>query len=381
MLSIWEKQSLVDKDIVIIGSGITGLSAAAYLGENYPDRQVTIIEKGLFPSGASTKNAGFACFGSLSEIVDDLSRMSEEEVLKLVSMRLKGLSILKERLGADKIGYQQYGGHELIGPRHEWYLDKIDYVNELISPMFGTQCFEVRNDLIDHFGFDKHHARQLVYTPFEGQLNTGLMMKALMAYVREKKVEVFTNTEITHIEDKGHTVDIFTKGGIQFNANQVLVANNGFVSKLIQDVSVKPGRGLVLATTPIKDLKIKGTFHIEMGYYYFRNLHDRIIFGGGRNLDYDGETSTEPTVNPKIMEKLQWMLKEVILPGYSYEIADVWTGIMGFGNTKSATLKALSDNVFLGVGLGGMGVAIGSIIGEQLAELAVSNSIKTQLLN
>lgn len=378
MLSIWEQQSLLTKDIVIIGSGITGLSAAAYIKENHPERKVTVLEKGFLPSGASTKNAGFACFGSLSEIVDDLIHMPEEAVVKLVSLRLKGLSRLKERLGTDPIDFQQWGGHELIAPSNAWYLDKIDYVNEMLRPVFGRHCFEVRNELISQFGFGEAHASELVYTPFEGQLHTGKLMKELMAYVRAQHVETFTNTEVTHIADLGNRVDIETAQGLKLSANQVLVANNGFVSKLLPDIAIKPGRGLVLATTPIKDLKIKGTFHMEMGYYYFRDLGDRLIFGGGRNLDVATETSTEAEVNPKIMERLQQLLREVILPQQQYDIETVWTGTMGFGPNKKATLEAISDNVFIGVGLGGMGVAIGSIIGEQLAGLALTGN-KTEI--
>jgi hypothetical protein len=33
-------------------------------------------------------------------------------------------------------------------------------------------------------------------------------------------------------------------------------------------------------------------FHLEKGYYYFRNINDRILLGGGRNLDFEGETTT-----------------------------------------------------------------------------------------
>ncbi|MEL7146251.1 MAG: FAD-dependent oxidoreductase [Bacteroidota bacterium] len=374
MLSIWEKQQLVKKDIVIIGSGITGLSAAAYLGEHHPDRQVTIVEKGALPSGASTKNAGFACFGSVSEIVDDLIHMPENEVLQLIELRLKGLAVLKHRLGEKPIGFEQWGGHELITSENSWYLDKIDYINEMLQPLFKRRCFEVRNELIPAFGFGVEKDAQLVYTPFEGQLDTGKMMQQLMALVRSFGVETFTNTEVQHIDDLGHQVILETSNGLSLSARQVLVANNGFVAKLLPQIDVQPGRGLVLATSPISSLKIRGTFHMKMGYYYFRNFHDRVIFGGGRNLDFEGETTTDEDINPKIMKHLQKMLQDMILPGHDYRIESAWTGTMGFGQSKSATLQAVSANVFVGVGLGGMGVAIGSIIGEELAKLCLTGN-------
>jgi hypothetical protein len=49
------------------------------------------LERGLFSSGASTKNAGFACFGSLNEIVDDIKLMGKEETLRQIIERMKGI--------------------------------------------------------------------------------------------------------------------------------------------------------------------------------------------------------------------------------------------------------------------------------------------------
>jgi hypothetical protein len=42
---------------------------------------------------------------------------------------------------------------------------------------------------------------------------------------------------------------------------------------------------------------------------------------------------------------------------------------MGMGSTKNPIVEQLSDNVYCGVRLGGMGVAIGSLIGQELADL------------
>ena len=63
------------------------------------------------------------------------------------------------------------------------------------------------------------------------------------------------------------------------------------------------------------------------------------------------------------------MLKTTILPNTPFEIEHRWSGIMGVGNQKKAIVKPLTSNVFCGVRLGGMGVAIGSLVGKELAEL------------
>jgi len=76
-LSYWEIQTwLSNVDYTIIGSGIVGLNCALQLKKRFPKAKIVILEKGILPQGASTKNAGFACFGSLSEIIDDLKQHS-----------------------------------------------------------------------------------------------------------------------------------------------------------------------------------------------------------------------------------------------------------------------------------------------------------------
>ena len=110
MLSFWEKESFQNFDIIIVGAGIVGLSTAVSIKEKNQSLSVLIIEKGALPTGASTKNAGFSCFGSITEILYDLENTGEEETLKLIEQRYKGLNILTTRLGERNIDYQNNGG-------------------------------------------------------------------------------------------------------------------------------------------------------------------------------------------------------------------------------------------------------------------------------
>ena len=155
---------------------------------------------------------------------------------------------------------------------------------------------------------------------------------------------------------------------LSFKTNKLLFTTNGFASQLTTN-QVVPARAQVLITKPIENLDIKGTFHLDKGYYYFRNIDNRILFGGGRNLDFEGETTTELDTTELIQNRLEELLKTVILPNTSYEIEHRWSGIMGVGNHKKPIVEQLSNHVYCGVRMGGMGVAIGSLIGQELADL------------
>jgi len=155
-LSYWElKNWFTDVDYTIVGSGIVGLHAALHLREKFPESKILILEKGMLPQGASTKNAGFACFGSLSEIIDDLHTHSEEEVIQLIQKRWKGLQMLRKRLTDKVIDFRPYGGYELFLKANEngfqECLAKMPFINEILKPLFKSDVFVKE---IDRFGFE-----------------------------------------------------------------------------------------------------------------------------------------------------------------------------------------------------------------------------------
>ena len=88
MLSFWEKNSFLNYDYIIVGSGILGLSTACEIKESFPDKEILVLERGIFPTGASTKNAGFLCFGSLTEILADIKLKGEDNAIQLVEKTL-----------------------------------------------------------------------------------------------------------------------------------------------------------------------------------------------------------------------------------------------------------------------------------------------------
>ena len=361
--SYWElKEWFSNIDFTIVGSGIVGLNCALELKEKHPKAKIIVLEKGMLPQGASTKNAGFACFGSLSELINDLQTHSKEEVFNLVDKRWKGLQLLRQNLGDKNIDFQQNKGFELCENEafFEECISKKHEINQLLKPIFKNDVFSISENI---FGFQKVH-QQYIVNNFEGQIDTGKMATKLLQKVQELGVKILNNISVESFLETDLKVNVKTNK-LDFYTNKLLVATNGFSNQILYE-DVKPARAQVLITKPIKNLHIKGTFHLDKGYYYFRNIDNRILFGGGRNLDFKGEETTEFGQTKIIQNKLEEILKEMILPNTNFEIEHRWSGIMGVGNHKKAIVKQISNNVFCGVRLGGMGVAIGSKIGKEL---------------
>ncbi|MDN3581973.1 NAD(P)/FAD-dependent oxidoreductase [Mucilaginibacter flavus] len=375
VFSYWERTSFIDNaDVIIIGSGLVGLSAALHLKKQQPLLKVLVLERGFLPSGASTKNAGFACFGTVSEQIEVINRSSEAEAMHLVNYKWRGLQCLRQNLGDENIGYHQYGGHELFmtdeAEAAKNAFDQIEHLNKLLKQAIGEpDIYAVADEKIAGFGLNK--VSHIIYNPFEGQIDTGKMMRALLYKVYELGVLVLNNVHINTIEQGDNGIILQTTQG-NFKAGKVILATNAFASQLFPQLDVVPGRGQVLVTKPVPGLKLKGTYHFDEGYYYFRNIDNRVLFGGGRNLDYKAEETFDFGHTDAVKEKLMSYLHEVILPGQNVEIDYWWSGIMGFGQELSPIVKQVEPNIFCAVRCNGMGVAMGSLVGEEVAELVLS---------
>ena len=367
-VSYWElKTWLKNVDFTIVGSGIVGLSTALHLKKKMPNSKIVILEKGLFPQGASTKNAGFACFGSLSEILQDLKSHTTDEVVELVKQRHKGLQLLRNTVGDDALSYQQLGGYELFFENDhglfETCVENISKVNNLLKPIFKADVFST---VSNRFGFTNVQ-ENYIQNQFEGQIDTGKMMQALIRKAQQQGIIVLNNSSVETYTEQSNKVDVKTNH-FEFSTSKLIITTNGFAQQLI-DEDVEPARAQVLITKPLKNLHIKGTFHLDCGYYYFRNIDNRILLGGARNLDFKGENTTDFSETAQIQTALESLLKNTIIPDREFEIEHRWSGIMGVGSQKKPIVKQLSNNVYCGVRMGGMGIAIGSTIGKEVSEL------------
>ena len=368
-LSYWEyKTWLTEVDYTIIGSGIVGLSCALTLRSKNPNAKILILEKGTLPQGASTKNAGFACFGSISEILSDLQTHSEEEVKELVRMRYEGIALLRENIGDKAMDYRQSGGNELfLRDDEESYnkcVEEIPRINGLLEPVFGRQPFSIKPNIFNFRGVQENY----LSNDQEGQINTGSMMQALLHKAYKENITVLNAVTVKDFHQLNDQIEVSTSQ-FDFKTRKLFIATNGFAGQ-ITDTDLKPARAQVLITKPIPGLHIKGTFHLDEGYYYFREVDNRILLGGARNLDFKGETTAEFGITEAIQQRLEELLRLVILPDIKFEIDRRWSGIMGLGNQKRPIIKQLSSDAYCGIRLGGMGIAIGSLVGSSLADLA-----------
>ena len=362
--SFWESE-LYDRkfDLIIVGAGLTGQSCAYFFKKHNPEKKVLVVDRGFYPIGASTRNAGFACFGSVTEHMADMQIEEEAKIIDRIRRRINGLQLLRETLGDENIHYREPGAFEIFTDSeiYEQAVDHLGVCNRWLREAAG---------LDEVYQTSKHNGFQAISIKYEGCLHPGKMMRTLYEKNVESGVEFRWQTQVKSIDQKEAALSL--ESGLEIKAEQLVIATNSFTSSLMDDVKINPGRGFVFVTKPIPDLKWKGTYHFDKGYYYFRGIEEnRFLLGGARSLDIDVETTTEFGKNEKIKNHLISFAIDVLKLPKGWEIEKEWSGIMGFTDTKSPILKRLNNQMVVVAGLSGMGVALGMQLGREAADLIV----------
>ena len=286
MISYWEKKSFFeDIDVAIVGSGIVGLNAAIRFKELDKNLRVVVIERGFLPYGASTRNAGFACFGSISELLDDLKTSTENEVFGLVERRFRGLERLRNRVGDKALRYEEHGGFEIFKADEKATFDHcavhLDFFNKSIFDITKQKkTYRILHKKAIQ-SFDFQNINNVIHNVAEGQIDTGEMMKTLLNIAENKGVKIINGLTLKSIETQNDEVLLHADNWF-FTAKKVLICTNGFARQLMPDLEVTPARNQVIITKPIENLHLKGCFHYDRGYFYFRNIDNRILLGGGK---------------------------------------------------------------------------------------------------
>ncbi len=372
MLSYWEKERWLEKnDYCIIGAGIVGIQCALAIKKQSPNAKILIIERSTLPQGASTKNAGFACFGSAGELLADIEQIGEEATLDLIKKRYQGLELLRESIGDHTLDYNACGSYELFtteeNQSYQQILNRLSYVNDLILKATNLDnCFRM---VPNTFGFK--NGIKLIQNKYEGSIHTGKMMDALIQKAYTAGIRFLWGVSVKNWTETNTGLDIELKNYPPCETENLIITTNAFSSKLLPNIPVEPYRNQVLVTEPIPNLAFQATFHAMQGYVYFRSIQNRVLIGGARHLFMEQESTDQLGNTREVTDWLQQYLEENVLL-HKVKIDYSWSGILAGGTNKTPIVQKVEPKVYCGVRLGGMGVAIGSLLGKELADLVSS---------
>ena len=167
-----------------------------------------------------------------------ISRLTVPKKL-LIWFTIDGMikNAMRELLGDDQIGYEGHGGYEIFLKKdlslfHQCR-EHLDRINKLLFPIFNNPTFLKSPP----FGFQKVH-HTCFFNPFEGQIDTGKMMSALIKKTVGLGAKNLTGMNVKSTSTEGK---VKLENDFEIFGKKVVVATNGLANQLL-NVSVEPAR-------------------------------------------------------------------------------------------------------------------------------------------
>ncbi len=376
IFSYWEKQWLAARaDITIIGAGLVGSFSALALSRTYPRASIQIVDAHAIPQGASTKNAGFICTGSASELLSNINEQGADELWTLVERRWKGRLLLQEFLDTHGISWSKAPAYEIftesLAASHSACISQLTELNHQMHSITGlTDFFLPGGKYPDHRSESSSlwqpHV-QCISQYAEGQIQPMVLLMRLHEVLREARVRVITGFRASRYEMSSEEIIVHGENDARLLTDRLVIASNGFAKNLIPTAHITAVRNQVIVSQRIPRLPA-ACIHMDRGYYYFRNVGSRLLAGGGRHELGNDEITSELAISNVAKTHLQDIaLQTFQIP--SYDVAHHWSGILGLPSGLGPSAQRVEDRIYAAVGMGGMGLSIASQLASEMADL------------
>jgi glycine/D-amino acid oxidase-like deaminating enzyme len=359
--SYWQKSLFFRYDHLIVGAGITGCSVAYFLKQHFPQAKVLLVDSYPIPNGASVRNAGMLTFGTPSEWEMDKQSMDLNALLQLIHWRYEGIHLLLQSLPPEAYHYCPVPSYDLCETK-EQATRLMESWNEQLKSLFPSPLLKVTSTPFPSFPYAVSH-------PYEGQIHSGKLMNTFHRYLAMQGCHfLFGSRYLNHMLLSSGEKKVLLASldyHLEIQTQYLFFCTNAYTCLFSNEMDLYPGRGqiLLLQLDPFPELK--GNYHYDHGYYYFRQLDSYLLFGGGRHRYPESETTLEmtptETLKTHLLEQVQ-----CLFPTTSIRVVEHWAGIMAFGSAKNPIMLQAQPGVFYLVRMGGMGVALAMSAAKEL---------------
>jgi glycine/D-amino acid oxidase-like deaminating enzyme len=360
----------VEADVVVVGAGLCGASAALALGE--AGVRTVWLEAAGVSWGASGRNAGFILQGTAERYNRAVAVMGRER-----ARRVHEASRANHRAMADTLtrlgiacGYMQRGCLQLAGSEGE-EAELLESADMMRADGFGAAVREggALPECFREAGF-----RVGIHIPDDGELDPARFVRGVAAAAVASGVQLFERSPVVELSAPSPgDVHARTPDG-EVRASIVLVCTNAAAGRLLPFFAdkVDPVRGQMLATAPAPPL-FPCPVYADHGFDYWRqDEYGRIALGGWRNLDPDGEVGMDEALHPLIQERMTAFLHR--FPALrDVPVTHRWSGTMGFSRDGLPLVGAVPGlpGALAAAGFTGHGFGFAFLAGRALVELAL----------
>jgi glycine/D-amino acid oxidase-like deaminating enzyme len=292
-------------DVVVVGGGITGVSALHHLSGRGVD--AVVLERHRLAAGASGRNAGFLLMGVAANYALAVRTYGRDVAREVWHFTAGNHTRLAELL-AGRAGHARRGSLTLAITAEE-------------AELLRESEQLLREDRLP----GRLIASHALLNEADGEVDPAQAVGVIAD--ESHGAPIHEGVNVAALEPSQHGVRVHTDRG-EIVAGAVLLATNAYTSALAPHVPIRPVRAQMLATEPVAARVAERPTYAHWGYRYWRQRDDGcVLVGGWRDTAVDQEVGTDAVPNPAVQRHLDTHLGQLDVAS---PVTHRWAGIMGF---------------------------------------------------
>lgn len=357
-----------DADVVVVGAGFAGLSAAIELARR--GMQVVVLEADRICSGASGRNGGQAIVGFASGQMAFEAQLGKDDARRVWDMSLQGIALIDQRIAEFAIDCDRVKGYLYVAdsPRKARALEQELHTAERD---YGLHCEWLDGSAL-RGAIDSPLYCAAGYEGVSGHLHPLRYGLGLARAARQLGVRFHEHSPVVALERGRRLQARSTRGSVQ--ADFAVLAGNctlpEYGPQVAPEISARimPVGTYVVATEPLGQARCQrliarraAVCDNNFALDYFRCSDDhRLVFGGG--VSYTTRTPGD------LAQTMRARMIRVFPELASVAITHVWGGFVDISMNRMPDFGRLSDNLYYLQGFSGHGVATTGLAGQLVAQ-------------
>lgn len=360
-------------DVIVIGAGFTGLSAARALAK--ADATVAVLEANTIGWGASSRNGGMVLTGLKLSAETLAKHYGMELTRRMYASSLESIDLVERLVREEKIDCNfSRCGHLEVACKHS-HFDAYARSVEVIAREFHHQLRIIhRNELAREIGSSIYFGGIIDET--SAGVNPARYVSGLAGAALRAGASIHENARVQKIQRTSQNgsagFSVATSRGNIF-AQNVLVATSGYTSAATSALQKKiiPIGSFIIATERLPDVlarelspRNRMIFDSKHYLHYYRLTPDNRMLFGGRAAFFP-ETSNTIRRSAEILRR---DLIEVYPQLRDTKIEHAWGGTLDFC-FDTMPHAGQADGIYYALGYAGHGVAMATYLGTELAKV------------
>jgi glycine/D-amino acid oxidase-like deaminating enzyme len=366
-------------DVVIVGAGITGLSAAYWLNQEDPTLKIAIVEKNRLAFGASGRNAGFITCGSVEHFNRLISKHGLKEALEIWKFAETNLNLLQEHIIQDKgneIEFAKRGAYSLAAQENEF--------RELQNVAAVMRDLKIPVEIYNSEEVEKHVGAMnfvggIKYLD-DAETNPVRLLELMQSKI---KADIFELTEAHSYRQTAEGTRVLKTDNGDFESSMIIYCLNGYAPTMHPYFSDKiyATRAQILMmekVPPFMDGPCYANFYLD----YFRQMpNGALLIGGFRQLEKQTEVGYSDHTTSIIQNALHEFVKTHLPNLRDKEVTHRWGGVMGFSRDGQPIIGALPEDnqVYFAGGYTGHGIGLAFHTGKSLVDIIFGRDVPSWL--